>query len=90
MMPTIGEMQFVVHDAFETISWLKYLSLFTPSKKVCSTPPLVGADTTTFFAPASICALAESFSVNLPVHSKTTSTFSSFQGSFAGSFSLVT
>ena len=46
---------------------------------------LAGAVTITFFAPAARCLAAPSRSVNLPVHSNTTSTPRSFHGSAAGS-----
>ena len=52
--------------------------------------PLAGADIITFFAPASMWACAFSLSVNNPVHSKTISIPSSFQGSALGSFSEYT
>src|SRR3989304_2155830 len=82
-----GEMQLVVHEAFEIIFCPKYCESLTPIKKVCVSPPLVGAEITTFFAPAVICAFEASSSVNLPVHSRTVSTFRSPQGNFKGSFS---
>ena len=46
-----------------------------------------GAEMTTFFAPASMCARAAVASVKSPVDSMTTSTPRSPQGSAAGSFS---
>ena len=53
-----------------------------------SLPP--GAEIMTFFAPASRCAPAFSLLVNKPVHSMTTSTPKSPQGSLAGSRSAST
>ena len=51
---------------------------------------LAGALMMTFVAPASICALALSASVKMPVDSRTMSTPRSPHGSVAGSFSLRT
>ena len=52
--------------------------------------PLAGALMITFFAPASMCALALSASVKMPVHSRTMSTPRSPHGRAAGSFSART
>ena len=52
--------------------------------------PLAGAEMMTFLAPAARCLAAPSRLVKRPVDSITTSAPSSFQGSFAGSVSLVT
>ncbi len=51
---------------------------------------LAGAVITTFFAPAVKCFAASSRFVKSPVDSKTTSTPSDFQGSWAGSFTEST
>ena len=48
---------------------------------------LQGAETNTLFAPANKCLLDCSLELNLPVHSKTISTPSFFQGKFSGSLS---
>ena len=50
---------------------------------------LVGAESSTRFAPAARCLPQPSALVNLPVHSSTTSMPSAPQGSFDGSFSAV-
>ena len=67
-----GPRQLVVQDALETILWFfgSYLSSFTPITIVMSSP-LAGAEMMTFFAPASMCALALSASVKRPVDSIT-------------------
>ena len=82
----IGATQLVVQDAFEiTLCWEgSYISSFTPRTTVRSSP-LAGALITTFSAPASMCLLAFSRSVNSPVDSITICAPSSFQGSSAGS-----
>src|SRR3989338_4998661 len=86
-----GAMQLVVQEALDTICCLEYLSLFTPIIKVGVTPlSLLGAEITTFFAPARRWAAAFSEVVNLPVDSKTTSTSKSFHGKRPGSFSAKT
>src|SRR5260370_40587405 len=71
----IGVRQLVVQEAFEMTWWFfeSYLSSLTPSTRVRSCP-LAGALRRTFFAPASMWALAFSLSVKRPVHSTTTST----------------
>ena len=81
-----GARQFVVQDAFDRM-WCffgLYLSSFTPMTTVRSSP-LAGAEMITFFAPAFRCASAFALSRKSPVHSKTTSTRSFFQGNSAGS-----
>ena len=80
-----GPRQLVVQDALETILWFfgSYLSSFTPITIVRSSP-LAGAEMMTFFAPASMCALALSASVKRPVDSITYSTPRLRQGSSAG------
>ena len=57
---------------------------------VASTVSLAGAEIITFLAPPFKCRLAFSRVVNRPVHSNTTSTFNSPQGSLAGSRSAST
>src|SRR5262249_17510983 len=66
-----------------------YFSWFTLKHNVGTTPGslLVGAEMSTRFAPASMCSLALSKSVNSPVDSSTYCTPRSFHGSFDGSFS---
>ena len=76
-----------MHDAFE-MTWCvagSYCSWLTPITNVPS-GPVAGAVMMTFLAPAAMCLAASSRLVNLPVHSNTTSTPRSFQGSAAGSF----
>ncbi len=88
---TIGTKQFVVHEAFETTTWVagSKVSSFTPTTKVASAPS-DGAEMTTRFAPASTWAAAASRLVKRPVDSTTTSTPSSFHGSAVGSRSART
>ena len=84
-----GAKQLVVHDAFETI----LLSLLIESQLTPITNigiSLDGADTATFFAPASICKPALSIVVNIPVHSATTSISNSPQLISDGFLSAVT
>jgi hypothetical protein len=80
-----GPRQLVVQDALDTIRWFfgSYLSSFTPITIVMSSP-LAGAEMMTFFAPASMCALALSASVKRPVDSMTYSTPRLRHGSSAG------
>src|SRR5215469_17624080 len=68
-----GARQFVVQDAFEMMWCLaeSYLSSFTPSTMVMSSP-VAGAEMMTFFTVPCRCALAASALVNLPVDSMTT------------------
>src|ERR1700677_1821569 len=87
----IGARQFVVHEALETIvcfSWSYRLSL-TPMTRVRSAF-FAAAETSTFEAPASMCARALAASLNTPVDSMTTSTPRRRQGNCAGSRSLRT
>ncbi len=85
---TIGARQFVVQLAFDIMLCfvLSYSFSFTPSTIVMS-GFFAGAEISTFFAPALMCCIAPSLSVNSPVLSTTTSILSSFHGSFVGSFS---
>ena len=84
-------MQLVVQDALERISSVSStISSFTPSTTVFAPSPLAGAEITTFFAPASMCARASAGLVKKPVDSITISTPRSFHGNFAGSFSTYT
>ena len=83
-----GARQFVVQDAAEiTLSWDFKSFSFTP--KTIFLAPLQGAETNTFFAPALICLEDFSIVLNLPVHSKTTSTLCFFQSIFEISVSWV-
>ncbi len=85
-----GAAQLVVHEALEMISCSLMASSLTPSTTV-GTPSLsVGAEITTFFAPAVICPRAPSSFVKNPVDSMTTSIPNSFQGNLAGSGSCTT
>ena len=85
-----GARQLVVHDAFETTTWSSVsLSWLTPCTTVRSAFS-AGAETRTRLASAFRCAEAFSFEVKMPVHSRTTSTPSSPQGSFEGSRSAKT
>ena len=83
-----GAKQFVVQDAIEMMLWSlgSYSFSLTPKTIVLSSF-LAGAEMITFLAPASKWAFAFVASVKKPVDSTTTSTFNSFQGSCAGSFS---
>src|SRR5690625_2692800 len=84
-----GARQLVVHEALEIIWSLAFkVSWLTPYTTVASTL-VPGAEMMTFFAPASMCAWALSRLVKIPVHSYTTSTFRSPQGSLEGSRSEV-
>ena len=87
----IGARQLVVQLALLITScWaLSYISSLTPRQMVTS-GPLAGALMMTFLAPASRCLAAAARSVKRPVDSMTTSAPSSFQGSLAGSVSLIT
>src|SRR5690625_3431956 len=69
----IGATQLVVQEALEMMSCVagSYLSSFTPRTMVMSSP-LAGAEMTTFLAPASMCFLASSALVKMPVDSMTT------------------
>jgi hypothetical protein len=82
---TNGLTQLVVHEALEMIrsSALRLPSL-APKTTILMSEVFAGAESNTFPAPASKCFEALSESKNNPVHSKTTSTFISFQGSSAG------
>ena len=87
----IGAIQLVVQEALEIISSpASTTSSFTPSTTVLAPSPLAGAEITTFFAPALMCARASSGLVKNPVLSITTSTPKSIHGNFAGSFSANT
>src|SRR2546430_11527394 len=83
---TTGPGQLVVHGGFEMMWCLagSFFSWFTPMTMVMSSP-LAGAEITTFLAPAVRCLDALSLSVKRPVLSSTSSTPSSFHGSFSGS-----
>src|SRR3989338_4729178 len=87
----MGEIQLVVQDALLITADFSFFtpSPFTPSTYV-GTPPLAGALTITFLAPAFRCSSASSFLVNRPVHSSTTSTLYFFHGKRLGSFSANT
>ena len=83
-----GAKQLVVQDPFEImLCLLVNMWLLTPCTIVASTSE-PGADIITFFAPALMWALALSLLAKTPLHSKTTSTLSFFQGSLIGSLSL--
>ena len=82
---TNGARQLVVHEALEiTVSDALSTSWFTPNTTVASTSLPPGAEMMTFLAPPLRWAEAFSFVVKKPVHSSTTSTFSSPQGNSAG------
>src|SRR3989344_7262572 len=94
-----GATQFVVQEPLETTRWvfLSYKCSFTPIINVAvfvgqtfSASHLQGAEMITRLAPASRCAAAFTGSVKNPVLSTTTSIFSFFHGSLAGSFSART
>ena len=88
---TIGARQLVVQLAFEiTVSDDFNTPSFTPYTIVASTSAPPGAEIITFFAPPLMCALALSFDAKKPVHSSTTSTPRSPQGSLDGSRSART
>jgi hypothetical protein len=82
----IGARQLVVQDALLMMWWLagSYFSSLAPRTTVKSSF-LAGAEMMTFWAPASMCALALVASVKKPVDSMTTSAPSSFHGSEPGS-----
>src|SRR5712692_5219869 len=87
----VVDRQLVVQEAFEMM-WCffgSYWSWLIPKLTVTS-GCLAGAEMITFLAPAEKCFSAEARSVNRPLHSSTTSTFSAFQGRAAGSLSAVT
>src|SRR5690606_8149207 len=85
----IGARQLVVHEALEITVSVAFNTLWlTPYTTVASTS-VPGAEMMTFFAPALRCRPAFSLLVKIPVHSYTTSTFNSAQGSLAGSRSDV-
>src|SRR3990167_4625076 len=86
IIEVMGAMELVVQEALEiTLNCLIFFS-FTPMRNVGTSPsPLAGAETMTDLAPAFKCMAASLFLTNRPVHSKTTSTLSFFQGSFSGS-----
>ncbi len=71
-----GATQFVVHEAKEIrlCFFGSYLSSFTPKTTVKSAllAGLIGAETSTFLAPASRCFEAASLFLNLPVDSTAT------------------
>src|SRR5690606_18369348 len=67
-----GARQLVVHEALETIAWPAYSVWLTPNTNI-GVSSLDGADSTTFFAPASRCFCALDLSRNRPVDSITTS-----------------
>ena len=82
----IGARQLVVQDALLMMWCLlgSYAESLTPRTTVKSSF-FAGAETMTFCAPASMCALALVASVKKPVDSMTTSAPSSFHGSEPGS-----
>src|SRR3989344_1474358 len=80
-----GATQLVVQEALSTISSPRYSLSLTPRTKVLVSESLEGAEMITFLAPAVKCAPAFSLVRKAPVHSRTTSTPNSFQGSSAGS-----
>src|SRR5271155_2206687 len=83
---TSGARQLVVQEAFEMTVWVDFSTPWlTPYTTVASTSSPPGAEITTFFAPAAMCADALALLVNRPVHSSTKSTPSSPQGSLDGS-----
>ncbi len=88
-----GDAAFVVHDAFEVMSHVPNLFSLTDMRIVApGTVPassFAGALITTFLAPQSRWNFAFSNEVNKPVDSTTTSTPSSFHGSFVVSFSEI-
>ena len=74
-----------MHEALEiTVCEALRIPWFTPKTTVPSTSLPPGAEMITFIAPAVRWALAFSLLVKSPVHSSTTSTPNSFQGSSAG------
>src|SRR6516162_10115196 len=81
-----GARQLVVHDAFDRMWCLEasYLSSFTPSTMVMSSP-VAGAEMRTFFTVPFRCCLANSALVNLQVDSITTFTPNELQSSLPGS-----
>src|SRR5258707_6368072 len=87
----VVDRQLVVQEALETMLCFfgSYWSWLIPKLTVTS-GCFAGAEMITFLAPAERCFCAEARSVNRPLHSSTTSTFSAFHGSAAGSFSAVT
>src|SRR5215510_7689473 len=82
----IGAKQLVVQDAQEMIVSLPSSMLWFTLNTTVFRSPVAGAEITTLFAPAVICAVALSLSVKNPVHSNTTSTSCDFQGISAGFF----
>src|SRR5690606_23232732 len=83
-----GARQLVVHEALETIAWPAYSVWLTPNTNI-GVSSLDGADSTTFFAPASRCFCALALSRNRPVDSITTSAPTSSHFRLAGSRSWV-
>ena len=82
-----GAKQFVVHEAFETISCPGVNSFsLTPYTTVASAS-LAGAEINTFRAPACRCFEAFSFDAKSPVHSNTISTPKLLHGRSTGFFS---
>ena len=79
----IGARQFVVQDALETTFMSGvYLSRLTPQTNIGAS--LDGAEMTTFFAPALMCASAFAVSVKTPVDSTTYSAPTSPHGISSG------
>src|SRR5450759_2993780 len=78
-----GANAFVVHDAAETIFSPAYLPWFTPYTNI-GVSSLLGADSVSYLAPASICAWQVSLVRKKPVHSITISTLASPHFSSAG------
>src|SRR5690606_1192571 len=67
----IGAKQLVVQDALDTILSEAFTSLWlTPMTNIGAS--LLGAEITTFLAPASMCVCADSNVVKIPVQSATT------------------
>src|SRR5690606_34865714 len=83
-----GASELVVHEALETIFSPLYLSWLTPNTNI-GVSSFDGADSTTFFAPASRCFCAASLLRNRPVDSITTSTSTSPHFRLAGSRSWL-
>ena len=83
----MGARQLVVQDAAEMMvsSGVRVFSLTLYTMVGRSLP--AGAEMTTFLAPASMWAWDLALAAKKPVHSSTTSTPISPQGSWAGSFS---
>ena len=88
---TIGTKQFVVHEAFDTTTWVagSNSSSFTPITNVASASA-DGPEMMTRFTVPPRCPAASARLVKRPVDSITTSAPSSSQGSCSGSRSAST